>query len=351
VSSGQHGDLLQAFIEHFRLRIDHDLCSMQRGQSLNALCATILSRVDAVLVEEKPDVVLVQGDTTTSVAGALAAFHRHVKVAHVEAGLRSGDRSSPFPEEMNRRLISRLADLHFAPTSANRESLLSEGIEPRGIFVTGNTVIDALQDIVAAPIEDPRITRMLAETQGLRRIVLTTHRRESFGERITAHLRILRGFVDRHPDVALVFPVHPNPVVVDASQKLLAGCDRVHLIQALPYHSFIKLLAAAWLVVSDSGGVQEEAPSLGKPLLVLRDTTDRQESIEAGVARLVGESPERLEAMLEEAYQPGSWAEGVREVENPFGRGDSAEQIIQILGGVLRDAEIPADAAGVRGAP
>ncbi len=331
VASGQHVELLYPFARLFGLRIDHDLRVMEPGQNPNTVCARVLAALDPVLDREAPDVVLVQGDTTTAMAGALAAFHRRIPVGHVEAGLRSGNVSSPYPEEMNRTLVGRLATFHFAATPRNRAALLDEGVADERVFVTGNPVVDALHDVMARPSENPRLRDRVEATRGLRRIVLTTHRRESFGPVMAENLRVLRRFVEAHGDVALLFPVHPNPAVVEATRSILADHPRVHLLPPLDYVDFVFLLSQAWLVVSDSGGVQEEAPTLGKPLLILRENTERPESVESGVARLVGGDPRRLASLLDEAYAPGSWAEAAARVENPFGRGDAAERIVAIL--------------------
>ena len=341
VNSAQHSGLLYPLVRSLGIRVDHDLRVMEHGQGLNGVCARVLASLDGMLASEEPDVVLVQGDTTTALAGALAAFNRGVPVGHVEAGLRSGDARNPFPEEMNRRLISRLATYHFAATEGNRERLLSEGVDAFHVFVTGNPVVDTLKEFLATPSELPAARDVLGQTEGLRRIVLTTHRRESFGEVMTENLKVLRRFVRRREDVALIFPVHPNPSVVGAARKVFRRQERIHLIEPLPYAEFVRLLARAWLIVSDSGGVQEEAPTLGRPLLILRENTERPEAVASGVARLVGAGPARLAEMLDEAYEPGSWAEGVHEIENPFGRGDSGRRIARVVAelfGVARAA-------------
>jgi UDP-N-acetylglucosamine 2-epimerase (non-hydrolysing) len=336
VASGQHTDLLYPFAERFGVKIHADLKVMEPGQTLSGVCSRVLTLLDPILVAERPEAVLVQGDTTTALAGALAAFHRKIPVGHVEAGLRSGDSLSPFPEEMNRRLITRLASFHFAATEDNRATLLREGVEDDDIFVTGNPVVDALKRVLASADPGPEVQELLARTEGLRRIVLTTHRRESFGETMSGNLKVLRRFVERHDDVALLFPVHPNPVVVETTTAILSGHPRIHLVAPLGYEDFVLLLSSAWLLVSDSGGVQEEAPTLGKPLLVLRENTERPEALRSGVARLVGGEPRRLAEMLEDVEKPGSWAERVRGTENPFGRGDSGPRIAGVLAGSLR---------------
>lgn len=335
VTSAQHTDLLYPFISLFGLRIDYDLRIMEPNQTPNQVCSRVLSLLDPILVKEQPDCILVQGDTTTAMAGALAGFHRRIPVGHVEAGLRSGNPYSPYPEEMNRRVISRIAAYHFAATPQNREVLLREGIHERTAFLTGNPVVDSLKAVLARPASTPTIQALLDSTTGLKRIILTTHRRESFGEVMGGNLKVLRTFVERHEDVALVFPVHPNPSVSRPSAEILSGLPRIHLIPPLTYEDFIRLLANAWLIVSDSGGVQEEAPTLGKPLLILRENTERPEAVSCGVAKLVGGHPERLAAMLEQVHGDGLWIEEVSKVENPFGKGDSGRRIVEILAQVL----------------
>jgi len=335
VTSAQHTDLLYPFVRLFGIRIDHDLKLMEPGQTPNHVCARVLAELEPILSREKPHLIVVQGDTTTAMAGALAGFHHRIPVGHVEAGLRSGHPFNPFPEEMNRRLITRLATYHFAATPQNRDLLLSEGVAPERIFVTGNPVVDALHTILQRTAMTPAMAELLQATAGLKRIALTTHRRESFGKAIAANLRVLRGFVEQHEDVALTFPVHPNPAVVGPTLATLAGCPRIYLMQPLNYDDFIVLLSHAWLLVSDSGGVQEEAPTLGKPLLILRENTERPEVIQAGVARLVGGTPERLAAMLEEVYSNDAWSRQVQKIANPFGQGDSGQRIVQAIANVL----------------
>jgi len=335
VSSSQHTSLLYPFVRLFGLRIDHDLKVMEPAQTLNRVCARVLMSLEPILSQERPDLIVVQGDTTTALAGALAGFYQRIPVGHVEAGLRSGNAQSPFPEEMNRQLITRLTSYHFAPTPRNFATLLSEGVPQENIFLTGNPVVDALHAILERASMPPDLEAWLKETQGLRRIVVTTHRRESFGEVLAGNLRVLRSFVDRHEDVALVFPVHPNPAVVGPATATLSGHPRINLIQPLNYEDFVLLLSNAWLIVSDSGGVQEEAPTLGKPLLILRENTELPEALECGVARLVGKAPSRLEAMLEDVYSDGNWIEQTRKTENPFGQGDSGKRIVQAIAELL----------------
>lgn len=336
VTTAQHTDLLYPLAQRLGVRIDHDLKCMEPGQTLNGLLARILIALDPVLIREQPDLILVQGDASTALAGALAGFHRRIAVSHVEAGLRSGCRHSPYPEEMNRRLITQLATYHFAATPGNRGNLLAEGVPPENIFLTGNPVIDALSALRKETSVAPVVERALERTSGLKRLVLTTHRRESFGPVLAENLRVLRGFVERHDDVALLFPVHPNPAVQGPAREILSDHPRIVLLEPLEYPDFIGLLSQAWLIVSDSGGVQEEAPTLGKPLLVLRENTERPEVLETGVARLVGGKPQALRMMLESAYRDPRWAENIGRIVNPFGSGDSAKRIVQDLDRVLR---------------
>jgi UDP-N-acetylglucosamine 2-epimerase (non-hydrolysing) len=317
--------------------VDFNLNVMKANQGPNDVCSRVLAKIDPILAERCPDMLLVQGDTTTTLAGALAGFNRRIPVGHVEAGLRSGDAYSPFPEEMNRRIVSQVAALHFAATEQNRSNLLSEGIPSESIFVTGNPVVDSLKRISRTVQPGTKIKSLLKRTAGLRRILLTTHRRESFGPRLTANLKDLVEFVESHPDVCLFFPVHSNPNVRQAADKIMKGSNRIYLIEPVGYSDFIALMKAAWLIVSDSGGVQEEAPTLGKPLLVLRENTERPEAIKAGIARLVGSGPESLRAMLEENYRDQSWIDSVKSMTNPFGDGKAASRIVTIIKQELRD--------------
>lgn len=336
VSSSQHTDLLYPFAERLAVRIDRDLAVMKPGQAPNEVLARVLAGLDPLLAAEQPDLLLVQGDTTTALAGALAAFHRGIPVGHVEAGLRTGDAMSPFPEEMNRRLVTRLARFHFAATAGNVKTLRAEGVPHDRIVLTGNTVVDSLHEIQAGHEPSARLTEVLASLKDLRLIALTTHRRESFGGVMEGHLRALRRFVERHDDLALVFPVHPNPAVRAAADAALAGAPRVVRLDPLEYPDFIHLLSRAWLIVSDSGGVQEEAPTLGKPLLVLREKTERPEVLQCGVGRLVGNAPGRLEALLEEALEDAGWFERARTTPNPFGAGDSGVRIASAIEQLLQ---------------
>jgi UDP-N-acetylglucosamine 2-epimerase (non-hydrolysing) len=331
VSTGQHTDLLAPFLKIFGIEPDFSLQVMSADQTPSDVCARVMTALDNILLDEKPDVVLVQGDTSSALAGAMAAFHRKIPVGHVEAGLRSGNPLSPFPEEMNRRLISKLAKFHFAATDDNCETLMLEGVSGDDIFVTGNPVVDSLQRIKVDFAPGETIKSLLAATSGMKRILLTTHRRESFGEVMSGNLTVLRRFVEEHDDVCLFFPVHPNPAVREATRAVLSEHARIHLLDPQGYADFVHLLANSWLIVSDSGGVQEEAPSVGRPLLVLRENTERPEALRSGVAKLVGSDPNELARMLAENYADESWIASVGQVANPFGDGTAAKKIAQIL--------------------
>jgi UDP-N-acetylglucosamine 2-epimerase (non-hydrolysing) len=349
VASSQHTDLLHPFARAFGVEIHEDLRVMEEGQTPSSVAQRVLASLDPLLARTAPDLLLVQGDTTTAMAGALAAFLRGVPVGHVEAGLRTGDVASPFPEEMNRRLITRLAAIHFAPTAHNVATLRAEGVPAAAIVRTGNPVVDALKGTLATRAMSADLAARLRDTAGTRLLVLTTHRRESFGAVMEGNLRVLRRFVEKHAGVSLAFPVHPNPQVRGPADAVLGGVPRVHLLPPLGYSDFLHLLSRAWLVVSDSGGVQEEAPSLGKALLVLRENTERPEAIQAGVARLVGGDPARLAAELESLARDDSWIRGVGEIPNPFGAGDSGERIAAAVEAFLAAPPSGADRALARG--
>ena len=331
VLTGQHREMCAPYLDLFGIAPDWDLAIMQQDQTLDSIVGNILASLPRVLEQVKPDVVLVQGDTTSAFAAALAAFHRKIKVGHVEAGLRTGNKYNPFPEEINRALIGRVADFHFAPTTAARGNLLREGIAPESIHVTGNTSIDALQMILAASRgqDVPALAGMNLE-QG-RLIAVTTHRRENFGEPLVNILTALKEIVARYPDVQIVLPVHYNPNVRTHVYRILDGVDRIKLIEPLEYRSFIRLLDRSYLVLTDSGGVQEEAPSLGKPVLVMRETTERPEGVEAGTARLVGTDTGKMVEAVSRLLDDESAYQAMACAANPYGDGTAARRIADAL--------------------
>jgi UDP-N-acetylglucosamine 2-epimerase (non-hydrolysing) len=338
ILSAQYTESLYPLVRLFDIRIDYDLKLAEPNQTSHQVCARVLTSLEPLLKCEKPDLLLVQGDATIAMAGALAGFYHRIPVGHIEAGLRSGDVYSPYPEEMNRRLITRLATYHFAATPHNRATLLAEGVRENSVFVTGSPVVDALRMIIKRGRITPVMRELFKATEGLKRLILTTHRQENFGALMASNLRVIRNFIERHPDVALISPVHPNPAVVQPAMAILSDHPRIYLLPPLDYQDFVGLLSRAWLIVSDSGRVQEEAPTLGKPLLVLQQNTERPEAIEAGVARLVGGTSRRLATMLEDVYTDGMWSKYVGRVDNPFGRGDSGQRIVRALAEVLEVA-------------
>jgi UDP-N-acetylglucosamine 2-epimerase (non-hydrolysing) len=331
VLTGQHRDMCAPYLKLFGLRTHHDLAIMRKGQSLDGIVERILHRLPPILNEAEPDVVLVQGDTTSAFAAALAAFHRGVPIGHVEAGLRTNDKLNPFPEEMNRRLVGALAELHFAPTPQAAANLKREGIESSRIFVTGNTVIDAMR-IVARRNTSLRKTALAeVEFQRHRVLCVTTHRRESFGLPLQGTLGALRQLVERYDDIEIVLPVHYNPNVRGDVLRLLGDLPRVHLVEPLPYELFVQLLTRSFLVLTDSGGIQEEAPGLGKPVLVLRETTERPEGIKAGTAKLVGTDPARIVRTAARLLDDPKAYRKMAQAVNPYGDGQAAERIANIL--------------------
>jgi UDP-N-acetylglucosamine 2-epimerase (non-hydrolysing) len=334
--TAQHRSMLDQVLDVFGIVPDTDLDLMQPGQTLSGLASRAMAALDQYLLREEPDLVLVQGDTTTVLCAALAAFHRQIPVGHVEAGLRTWNRQAPFPEEMNRTLTSRLADWHFAPTEWARGNLLQEGIAPDRVFVTGNTVLDALRLTLATVRRDalhfPGLPAPLFSTERERPLVLITgHRRENFGAGFEAICDAVVRLSEAFPETVFVYPVHLNPQVQGPVRTRLGGRRNIYLIEPLAYAEFVVLMERSTLVLTDSGGVQEEAPSLGKPVLVMRETTERPEAVEAGTARLVGTDPERIfEAVSELLNAPAAYDKMARAV-NPYGDGHACERIVKIL--------------------
>ncbi len=331
--TAQHRQMLDQVLEWFRIQPDYDLNLMQPNQTLAILTGRALQGVTEVIEQVRPDVVLVQGDTTTAMASAMAAFYLRVPVGHVEAGLRTHDIYNPFPEEVNRHLISVMGTYHFAPTETARTALLSEGVDPASIYLTGNTVIDALQWTVAQPYTLD--LGLPLNNPGERLILVTAHRRESFGKDFVSICEALKQIALRNPDVRLVYPVHLNPNVQEPVRQILGGVERVHLIDPLPYPDFAHLMARSTLVLTDSGGLQEEAPALGKPVLVMRRTTERPEAVEAGTAKLVGTDTSTIVAETERLLRDPAVYHAMASAVSPFGDGHAAERIADILSSAL----------------
>jgi UDP-N-acetylglucosamine 2-epimerase (non-hydrolysing) len=326
LATAQHRHMLDQVLSFFDIVPDIDLDIMLPNQSLTTLTARLLLKLEDVLLAEKPDVVLVQGDTTTVMTVALACFYHRIAIGHVEAGLRTWDMQNPFPEEANRVIASRLARWHFAPTEGSRQNLLREGIKNTDIVVTGNTVIDALLMTAAKDLElgidlDP----------AKRLILITSHRRENFGAPFRDICRALHTLAERNPDVQFLYPVHPNPNVKDVAHQMLANCNNIILCEPLDYAPFVAAMKRSYIIISDSGGVQEEAPALGKPVLVLRDETERPEAVDMGVVKLVGPNYDRIVAeaqlLLDDVSAYQSMARGV----SPYGDGHAAERIVKVL--------------------
>jgi UDP-N-acetylglucosamine 2-epimerase (non-hydrolysing) len=333
--SAQHRQMLDQVLEIAGLVPDHDLDLMKPDQSLDALTAALLTELGRVMDLEKPDRVIVQGDTATAMCGALAAYYRKIPVDHVEAGLRSGNIYHPWPEEVNRKIIGTVASLHFAPTEVSAAALLAENVPSDRVHITGNTVIDALHWVTARIKEKPELVAGLAELEqrfaGKRIIGVTSHRRENFGGGMEAIAEAIRQIAAR-PDVAVIFPVHLNPNVRAVMNGALGGLDNVALIEPLDYPHFARLLSLAEIMLTDSGGVQEEAPALGKPVLVMRETTERPEGVAAGTAKLVGTETTVIVTEMFNLLDHKASYESMARAHNPFGDGQAARRIVELLG-------------------
>ncbi|KUG02342.1 udp-n-acetylglucosamine 2-epimerase [hydrocarbon metagenome] len=327
--TAQHREMLDQVLHLFKIEPNYDLDLMRDKQDLHSITSGVLNGVREVLEKEKPDLVVVHGDTTTTFAASLAAFYQRIPVAHVEAGLRTYSRYSPFPEEINRSLTARLADLHFAPTDINRDNLLRESIGDLRIWVTGNTVIDALMQTVSSNF---KFGPELSKVDFNRRLVLvTTHRRENWGTRMQQIYQALIDLLDDFEDIEVIFPVHKNPVVREVAEAMLGGRERIHLIEPLDYEPFANLMNRSYLVLTDSGGLQEEAPSLGKPVLVLRDNTERPEAVKAGTVKLVGTNRDRVyseaRSLLSNQVEYHKMARAI----NPYGDGKASGRIVRVI--------------------
>jgi len=329
--TAQHREMLDQVLELFGLVPDYDLNIMKQNQTISQITTNVLMGLEEIFIKEKPDIVLVHGDTTTTFAASLAAFYQQIRVGHVEAGLRTHDKYSPYPEEMNRVLTGHIADLHFAPTERNRQNLLREAVPEASIFVTGNTVIDALLQVAGKPYAFEDETLKTIDFESRRVITVTCHRRENLGENMEQIFRAIRDIAAEFEDTEIIYPVHMNPKVRETASGVLGNAERIHLIEPLQYQPFVNLMARSYLIITDSGGMQEEAPSLGKPVLVVRKETERPEAIEAGTVKLAGVSRDTIYQMTkilltdEEVY--GSMARAI----NPYGDGHACERIVGAL--------------------
>ena len=334
--TAQHRSMLDQVLELFELTPDYDLNIMKPNQTLSMITSNVLLGMEEVLQKEKPDIVLVHGDTSTTFVSALAAFYQQIPVGHVEAGLRTYDKYSPFPEEMNRQLVTRIADQFYAPTESNRQNLLKEGVPADKIFITGNTVIDALLEVAGKPYEFEDETLKRLDFEKKRVITVTCHRRENLGENMAAIFSAIADIAREFDDVEVVYPVHLNPRVQEAAQKYLGGIGNVHLIEPLTYQPFVNLQAKSFFIITDSGGMQEEAPALGKPVLVVRKETERPEAVAAGTAKLAGVQREEIYREAKELLTNPEAYEAMAHAVNPYGDGHACERIIKALDGFKR---------------
>ena len=334
--TAQHREMLDQVLHLFSLTPDYDLNIMQPGQELTEITSRILTGMKDVFADFTPDVVLVHGDTTTTLAASLAAFYHHIPVGHIEAGLRTGDLYSPWPEEANRTLTGRLAHYHFAPTEQARQNLLRENVPDPRIFVTGNTVIDALFWVRDRVLSHTDLHRELSARYPFldsrkKLLLVTGHRRESFGDGFERICLALAEIARQHPQIQIVYPVHLNPQVSEPVNRILSGIDNIILIEPQEYLPFVWLMDHAWLILTDSGGIQEEAPSLGKPVLVMRDTTERPEAVEAGTVRLVGTDTQKIVSEVTHLLACDDDRQKMRHAHNPYGDGLACQRIVQIL--------------------
>lgn len=325
--TGQHRQMLDMVLEAFNVTPDYDLSIMKDKQTMFDVTTNILNRIKEVLLKEKPDVVLVHGDTSTTFVTALGCFYLQIPVGHVEAGLRTYNIYSPYPEEFNRQAVSIISKFNFAPTELSKQNLLKEGKDPNSIYVTGNTAIDALKTTVRENYTHPE----LEWAKGRRLIMITAHRRENLGEPMRHMFKAIRRVMDEHPDVKAIYPIHMNPVVREIADEFLGGDDRIHIIEPLDVLDFHNFLSRSHLILTDSGGIQEEAPSLGKPVLVMRDTTERPEGIAAGTLKLVGTEEETIYKEFSRLLSDKEEYDAMSKVSNPYGDGHACERIADVL--------------------
>lgn len=335
--TGQHRQMLDQVLEAFDVHPDYDLSIMKDKQTLFDVTVNILERIKSVLEEVRPDVVLVHGDTSTTFVTALACYYMQIPVGHVEAGLRTYNIYSPYPEEFNRQAVSIIAKFNFSPTELSRQNLLREGKDESTIYVTGNTAIDALKTTVKEDYTHPE----LEWADGKRLIIITAHRRENLGEPMHHMFRAIRRIIDEHPDVCAIYPIHMNPVVREAAKEELGDCDRVHIIEPLDVLDFHNFIARSYMILTDSGGIQEEAPSLGKPVLVMRDTTERPEGIAAGTIKLVGTNEEVIYSAFKKLIEDKNEYDKMSRASNPYGDGHACERIADILEENCKSSSLP----------
>ncbi len=344
--TAQHREMLDQVLDIFDIKTDYDLNIMKPGQSLVDITTNCLKGLDGVIKEVKPDIILVHGDTSTTFAGALAAFYNQTKIGHVEAGLRTYDNYSPFPEEMNRKLTGAMTDLHFSPTVSNRKNLLKENVSEDKIYITGNTVIDALKTTVREDYKFADPTLASLDFKGKKIILMTAHRRENLGEPLENICKAAREIIESHPDVELVYPMHMNPLVRNTAKSILGGLDRVHLIEPLDVEELHNAMHRCYLVMTDSGGLQEEAPSLGKPVIVLRNETERPEAVEAGTVLMGGVDAGNIISLANMLLTDEKAYEKIAQTTNPYGDGNASERIVEaILYHFGKNGERPADFA------
>lgn len=327
--TGQHREMLAQVLNAFNVVPDYDLSIMKQKQTLFDITTLILERIKSVLEEVKPDVVLVHGDTSTTFVTALACYYMQIPVGHVEAGLRTYNIYSPYPEEFNRQAVGIISKYNFAPTELSKENLVKEGKDSSTVYITGNTAIDALKTTVRDDYSHPE----LSWAEGSRLIIITAHRRENLGEPMHQMFRAIRRIMDEHPDVKAIYPIHMNPVVREAASKELGGCDRIHIIEPLEVLDFHNFLSRSYMILTDSGGIQEEAPSLGKPVLVMRDTTERPEGLKAGTLKLVGTDEEVIYSSFKELLENEDVYKSMANASNPYGDGFACKRIADVLEG------------------
>lgn len=326
--TAQHRQMLDQVLETFEITPDYDLDIMKQGQTLSDITSRVLYGLEGVMKEVKPNIVLVHGDTTTTFAGALAAFYNQIDIGHVEAGLRTNDKYSPYPEEMNRQMVDCMTDMYFAPTNLSKDNLLKENIDEDKIYITGNTAIDAMATTVKENYTHPELDWIKDDE---RLILVTAHRRENLGDPMRHIFKAIRRIVDEFPDVKVLYPIHLNPKVRDVAHEIFDGCDKVKLIEPLEVFDFHNFINNCYMIMSDSGGVQEEAPSLGKPVLVLRDTTERPEGIDAGTLKLVGTDEENIYKEAKTLLTDKAAYDAMSKASNPYGDGHASERIVDAI--------------------